>query len=876
MSRSALRVVVVTYSPGEALDEFLASPAPGHAGRSRSCSPTTAPTDGVPERAAARAPRRPAAAAPAATSATARRPTPALADADEGWAAGRQPRHPLRARGGRRAARRGRALAAGGDASGPAIRTPDGAALPVGPRPALAVDGHRARRCSAGSGRPTPGPRATAASARPRASARPAGCPAPASWSTSRRSTPSAASTRATSCTSRTSTSPSGSADRGWLHVYVPSAVVDARGRPRHAAATRTACSGCTTPARCATCPAQYPRRRHAPLRGALRAGLGGRMLLSYVSARVGAGCAAAAVGRRAAPRRRAPAPACDRRSTERSPRAPRGDHGRRLGHAAVAAVPGRAAQAAARRRHRRRTAARTACSRRRSTGCAHVLPGRPDLGVHRRALRRRGPGGAAASCAPTGWSSSRSPATPPTPSGSARRWWPTSTPTPSSPSSAPTTSSGPSSASPTRCAPPTTRWPSGRASLVTLGITPTSPATGFGYVQRGAPTGVRGRGRGGVVPGEARPRDRRAVPGVGRVPLELRHVRLAGADRARRARRRTCRSRPTGLRADRRRRAGAGAGRRPRRGLPDAAEDQRRLRGARARRHRARAGCSSSTSTSTGSTSAPGRRWRTRSAVDAAGNAVRGLTVVPRQLGQHRAQRRPRPPRRPGRRARQRGGAHRRRDDGLPGRRRRAGQGSCSPPSRSRYGVAVQLRLPGEDGLWGNVSRSTSLSVTGPSRTLATWRSAPSRRWIRSMTSRTSSSQRLPSLDGLRGLAAIVVVVHHALLTWPALFAQYDGAEPRVRAPGGSPSRRSIITWAGREAVAVFFILSGHRPGACRSSGREEGRHVAGLPRAPRCMRLYPPVAVGAGALRRARGRVPAEPARRGDVPGTPGTTST
>jgi N-acetylglucosaminyl-diphospho-decaprenol L-rhamnosyltransferase len=34
----------------------------------------------------------------------------------------------------------------------------------------------------------------------------------------------------------------------------------------------------------------QYPRRRHAPLRGALRAGLGGRMLISYVSGRVAAG----------------------------------------------------------------------------------------------------------------------------------------------------------------------------------------------------------------------------------------------------------------------------------------------------------------------------------------------------------------------------------------------------------------------------------------------------------------------------------------------------------------------------------------------------------------------------------------------------------
>jgi N-acetylglucosaminyl-diphospho-decaprenol L-rhamnosyltransferase len=34
----------------------------------------------------------------------------------------------------------------------------------------------------------------------------------------------------------------------------------------------------------------QYPGRRHAPLRAALRAGLGARMLVSYVSGRVASG----------------------------------------------------------------------------------------------------------------------------------------------------------------------------------------------------------------------------------------------------------------------------------------------------------------------------------------------------------------------------------------------------------------------------------------------------------------------------------------------------------------------------------------------------------------------------------------------------------
>ncbi|MCZ2806494.1 glycosyltransferase family 2 protein [Modestobacter sp. VKM Ac-2983] len=76
---------------------------------------------------------------------------------------------------------------------------------------------------------------------------------------------------------------------RGWLHVYAPGAVVVHEGghatrrephrmqRVHHTSALRYL-SG------------QYPGRRHAPLRAALRAGLGGRMLVSYISARVAAG----------------------------------------------------------------------------------------------------------------------------------------------------------------------------------------------------------------------------------------------------------------------------------------------------------------------------------------------------------------------------------------------------------------------------------------------------------------------------------------------------------------------------------------------------------------------------------------------------------
>jgi N-acetylglucosaminyl-diphospho-decaprenol L-rhamnosyltransferase len=78
---------------------------------------------------------------------------------------------------------------------------------------------------------------------------------------------------------------------RGWLHVYAPSAVVEHEGghatrrqphrmqRVHHTSALRYLSR-------------RYPGPANAPLRAALRAGLGGRMVLSYASSRVGAGAA--------------------------------------------------------------------------------------------------------------------------------------------------------------------------------------------------------------------------------------------------------------------------------------------------------------------------------------------------------------------------------------------------------------------------------------------------------------------------------------------------------------------------------------------------------------------------------------------------------
>ncbi|WP_166375880.1 acyltransferase family protein [Aeromicrobium phragmitis] len=74
-------------------------------------------------------------------------------------------------------------------------------------------------------------------------------------------------------------------------------------------------------------------------------------------------------------------------------------------------------------------------------------------------------------------------------------------------------------------------------------------------------------------------------------------------------------------------------------------------------------------------------------------------------------------------------------------------------------------------------------------------------------------TTPRLRSLDGLRGLAALVVVVHHAVLTIPALATPYFA--PYEATTEGSPAWWLSYTplhlvWAGGEAVVVFFVLSG------------------------------------------------------------------
>jgi peptidoglycan/LPS O-acetylase OafA/YrhL len=71
--------------------------------------------------------------------------------------------------------------------------------------------------------------------------------------------------------------------------------------------------------------------------------------------------------------------------------------------------------------------------------------------------------------------------------------------------------------------------------------------------------------------------------------------------------------------------------------------------------------------------------------------------------------------------------------------------------------------------------------------------------------------NERIKSLDSIRGLAALTVVVHHCLLVFPAFYALQsgEGGRPGIvhKVLAHSPLH---LGWAGTEAVILFFVLSG------------------------------------------------------------------
>lgn len=100
---------------------------------------------------------------------------------------------------------------------------------------------------------------------------------------------------------------------------------------------------------------------------------------------------------------------------------------------------------------------------------------------------------------------------------------------------------------------------------------------------------------------------------------------------------------------------------------------------------------------------------------------------------------------------------------------------------------------------------------------------------------------RRFRSLDGLRGVAALVVLVHHVALTSPTVGSMFIDPDAHdftavERAWLFSPL---YALWAGREAVLLFFVLSGFVL-AIRSArgGHESWRSY--YPR--RLVRLYVP----------------------------------
>jgi Acyltransferase family len=103
-------------------------------------------------------------------------------------------------------------------------------------------------------------------------------------------------------------------------------------------------------------------------------------------------------------------------------------------------------------------------------------------------------------------------------------------------------------------------------------------------------------------------------------------------------------------------------------------------------------------------------------------------------------------------------------------------------------------------------------------------------------------TGRRIVALDGLRGVAAIMVLLHHALLMLPQ-FADYEWySRLSARLSLGeflllrTPLR---LVWAGQERAIMFFVLSGFVLSLPWLNGKPQsyGRFLLG-----RFCRIYPP----------------------------------
>ena len=79
----------------------------------------------------------------------------------------------------------------------------------------------------------------------------------------------------------------------------------------------------------------------------------------------------------------------------------------------------------------------------------------------------------------------------------------------------------------------------------------------------------------------------------------------------------------------------------------------------------------------------------------------------------------------------------------------------------------------------------------------------------------RRPDAGRIAALDSLRGIAALSVVIYHCLLVYPEAFAVLGGQGRNFLRGGGLEvllltATPPSLLWSGREAVLLFFVLSG------------------------------------------------------------------